>query len=136
MASRSEPDMPRPTRTAPRFLTLWKIRFPIGAIASIGHRLSGLLLLVTLPPLALTLDHSLRSHEDYDALFAGMHSPWMAPVVLIAVWAISQHLLAGIRHLFMDIGIGWRLPQARGTAWIATVAPPIAAVAAAIWWLG
>lgn len=134
MALQAEVDRPAPPRKAPHFLTLWKIRFPIGAIASIGHRLSGLVLLVLLPPAALALDASLRNRESFDALFAGLHAPWTALLVLAGVWAVSHHLLAGIRHLLMDAGVGWRLAQARATAWIATLAPPIIAVAAAVVW--
>ncbi len=38
------------------FLNLAQIRFPIGAIASIAHRVSGVLLFIALPVLAALLD--------------------------------------------------------------------------------
>ncbi len=129
-----DPAMTRSTRPAPRFLALWQIRFPIGAIASIGHRLSGIALLVALPLLALGLDRSLRSRDDYDALLAGAHSPWMAPVVFVALWAACYHVLAGVRHLLMDVGAGWKLPQARTSAWGAIVAAPVLAGMLTLWW--
>ena len=59
--------MPAPPRDAPKFLNLAQIRFPIGAIASIGHRISGGLLLISLPFLVLALERSLRSEADYAA---------------------------------------------------------------------
>lgn len=125
---------PAREKPPPRFLTLWQIRFPIGAIASIGHRLSGVALLVTLPVLALTLDRSLRSAADYDALMADMHAAWMIPLVFIFTWAGSYHLLAGLRHLLMDIGIGWRLPSGRRSAWGALVTAPLLAAALTLAW--
>lgn len=48
--------MRSPAGGAPKFLNLFHIRFPIGAIASIGHRISGVLLLISLPLLALALE--------------------------------------------------------------------------------
>ena len=125
---------PPARKPPPRFLTLWQIRFPIGAIASIGHRLSGVGLLVALPVLALALDRSLRGAADYGALMADMHSAWMIPVVFVIAWAGVYHLLAGLRHLSMDVGIGWRLPSGRRSAWGALVAAPLLAVALTLGW--
>jgi succinate dehydrogenase / fumarate reductase cytochrome b subunit len=122
-------------RRRPRFLTLWQIRFPIGAIASIAHRLSGLALLLVLPPLALALERSLHSRADYAALLEELRSPWLAPLLFVAAWAFAQHLLAGIRHLLMDAGIGWRLPRARASAWAVLLGAFLLAVTAAFGWL-
>ena len=44
----------------PVFLNLFRIRFPAGAIASIAHRISGVLLFLSLPYLAWLLDLSLQ----------------------------------------------------------------------------
>lgn len=122
-------------RPAPRFLRLWQIRFPVGAVASIGHRLSGVLLLLVLPPLALALERSLHGPAEYATLLAELRSPWLAPLVFIAAWALAQHVLAGIRHLLMDVGIGWRLRQARASAWTVLVAALLAAAAMTFGWL-
>jgi succinate dehydrogenase / fumarate reductase, cytochrome b subunit len=127
--------VPEAARPAPRFLRLWNIRFPVGAIASIAHRLSGVLLLLALPPLALALERSLHSRADYAALLAEWRSPWLAPLVFIAVWALAQHVLAGIRHLLMDIGIGWRLPRGRASAWVVLVGAPLLAAVVTLGWL-
>ena len=122
-------------RPAPRFLRLWQIRFPIGAIASIAHRLSGVLLLLVLPPLAHEHQLSLHGPAVYASLLAELRSPWLAPLVFIAAWALAQHVLAGIRHLLMDVGVGWRLPQARASAWTVLVAALLAAAAMTLGWL-
>ena len=37
------------------------------------------------------------------------------------VWALSFHLLAGVRHLLMDIGVGSHLADARRSAWSVNV---------------
>lgn len=125
------------TKTAPRFLTLWNIRFPVGAIASIGHRVSGILLLLSIPLLAMTLERSLRSAADYAEVLGMLTSRTVAPVVVLAVWALTHHVLAGIRHLLMDVGIGAPLRQARASARAAIGAAVAAAILAAalFWWL-
>ena len=104
------------TKAAPKFLNLLQIRFPIGAIASIGHRVSGVLLLIALPLLTDLLDRSLRSEADFVSLRAVFASPWVVLVLSLGAWAITHHILAGIRHLLMDVGIGSRLQQARLSA--------------------
>lgn len=122
-------------QTAPKFLNLSRIRFPIGAIASVGHRISGVLLLFCLPLLALALDRSLRSEADFEALRDLVAAPGRALLLVVVVWAAAHHLLAGIRHLLMDIGVGSRLDQARTSAWAAIVTALVIALAAAVrWW--
>lgn len=121
--------------SAPKFLKLSQIRFPIGAIASIGHRVSGVLLVVSLPLLAFALDRSLRSESEFDALRDLVSEPWRALLLVILVWAAAHHVLAGVRHLLMDIGVGSRLSQARTSAWAAILAAGIIAFAAAVRWL-
>ncbi|MGD9942837.1 MAG: succinate dehydrogenase, cytochrome b556 subunit [Burkholderiaceae bacterium] len=117
----------------PRFLRLIDIRFPVGAIASIGHRLSGLLMAAALPLLPLLLDRSLRSRQQYEALADGWRSAWFAPLEFLLIWAVLHHVLAGIRHLLMDIGIGTDLRHARASARAVLALAFIAAAALAAW---
>ena len=126
-----------PAKTAPRFLTLWNIRFPVGAIASIGHRVSGILLLLSVPLLALTLERSLRSAADYADVLRMLSSRALVPIMVVGVWALAHHVLAGVRHLLMDVGIGAPLPQARVSAHAAIGAAVAAAIVAGslLWWL-
>ncbi|WP_332672315.1 succinate dehydrogenase, cytochrome b556 subunit [Aromatoleum sp.] len=119
-------------QAAPKFLNLFQIRFPIGAIASIGHRVSGVVLLILLPLLAIGLDESLGSAEDFDALRDNLSGPLTMLLLVIVVWAAAHHVLAGVRHLLMDIGIGSRLEQARTSAWSVIVAALLIALVAAL----
>jgi len=131
-AAQSAPPAPRgPLDRAklPRFLNLFAIRFPIGAIASIGHRISGMGLLLALLCAPTVLEKSLRSEADYAALLAAWRSPWAAPVEFLIILAFSLHVLAGVRHLLMDAGIGNRLAFARGSARAVLVLALLAALA-------
>lgn len=126
--------MRSPAAGAPKFLNLFHIRFPIGAIASIGHRISGALLLSSIPLLALALESSLSSEAAFESLRTAVDTPWWG-LLLVLVWAAAQHALAGVRHLLMDIGIGSPLGQARTSAWAVILTAAIIALAGAIRWL-
>jgi succinate dehydrogenase / fumarate reductase cytochrome b subunit len=123
-----------PVRTAarkrPMFLNLAALRYPVGAIASVGHRISGVLLLVALPALAAALERSLRSAGDYAALLGSGRPVWLTITLIVLAWATAHHVVAGVRHLLMDIGIGSGLPAARASAWAALVLGALAAVVA------
>jgi succinate dehydrogenase / fumarate reductase cytochrome b subunit len=101
----------------PVFLDFARIRFPVGAIASIGHRASGVLLVLLLPLAVLALERSLQSEAAFDAL-----SPFMRIAAALLAWACAHHLFAGIRHLLMDAGIGASLSAARASAYAALIA--------------
>lgn len=115
-------------RQLPKFLNLAQIRFPVGAIASILHRVSGILLAVSLPLLASALGESLRSPQGFDAVVHGATRSWFSPLLFIGVWALVHHIFAGVRHLLMDAGVGYRLPQARTSAAVSIAAGIVAAV--------
>lgn len=123
--------MRTPPADMPKFLNLLQIRFPVGAIVSIGHRLSGVVLVACLPLLALALDRSLRGEAEFAALRDILPAPGRAAFLVVLVWAAAHHALAGVRHLLMDLGVGSRLAQARTSAWSATLAAAIIALAAA-----
>jgi succinate dehydrogenase / fumarate reductase cytochrome b subunit len=124
MASRSEHPRvpPEGPLERPRFLDLTRISFPVGAVCSFGHRLSGVALAVATPLLAALFARSLEGAEGYAEAVA-----WLAPLparvaLVLVVWALAHHLLAGVRHLLMDIGVGSRLGAARTSAWIVNLA--------------
>ena len=50
--------------TRPKYLNLLRIKMPVGAIASIGHRISGVCLFLCIPVLIYLLDLSLQGPEQ------------------------------------------------------------------------
>ena len=117
------------------FLNLAQIRFPIGAIASIAHRLSGVLLFIALPVLAALLDASLRSEAGFASVRGLLSSPLALVVSGVLAWALVHHVLAGIRHLLMDVGIGGELERARASARLVLLAAPALALLLLVWGL-
>lgn len=121
-------------RPLPKFLNLAQIRFPVGAIASILHRVSGVVLAVALPLLASALAESLRSAQGFEAVIDAATRSWFTPLLFVGVWALVHHIFAGVRHLLMDMGIGVRLPQARASAFVSIAAGIVAVLLALLAW--
>jgi succinate dehydrogenase / fumarate reductase cytochrome b subunit len=108
-------------KPAPRFLNLLKIKLPPGGIASIAHRISGVLMFLSIPLVAWLFARSLENEVAYLEVVRLMQSPPAVPISLLLVWSLSHHLLAGIRHLLLDIDIGMEKAQARASAWLVNV---------------
>jgi succinate dehydrogenase / fumarate reductase, cytochrome b subunit len=107
-----------PHASRPVFLNLLQIKMPVGALTSIAHRISGVVLAVGVPAAVYLLALSLRSEEGFEhaLAFAGL-LPAKVAVILLA-WALAHHLLAGVRHMLSDVGIGSPLRVARKTAYL------------------
>lgn len=120
----------------PKHLNLLKIRLPITGIASINHRLSGVILFLAIPFSLYLLQLSLSNKESFNQTLECLSSPWIKLLLIPLVWAFAHHLLAGFRFLLIDQEIGIHLSAARLTAWFVVVAAVIVTlVVAAGWWL-
>jgi succinate dehydrogenase / fumarate reductase cytochrome b subunit len=108
-------------RSAPVFLNLFRIRFPVGAVTSIAHRLSGLLLFLAFPLLVYWFGLSLRGPEGFTAARAWLDCGWLRLASVVLVWSLLHHLFAGLRVLLIDIGIGVERWPARRSAWTVNV---------------
>jgi succinate dehydrogenase / fumarate reductase cytochrome b subunit len=108
-------------KPAPRYLNLLKIKLPPGGIASIAHRISGVLMFLGIPFLAWLFSRSLESESAYLEVRQLIDSPIIFLATLLLVWSLSHHLLAGLRHLLLDIEVGVEKPQARASAWVVNI---------------
>ena len=110
-------------------LELTTIKFPITALASISHRVTGVLLFVSSVLLVWALDASLASEESFNQLVKLLSSTGAK----VALWAFlvifSYHALAGVRHLIMDAGIGEDFKGGALGARLLFIASGLAAVA-------
>ncbi len=107
------------TVSRPVYLNLLKIRQPITALASIGHRISGVLLFIAIPLMIWTLDTALQGPQQYQQVVTLYDHPLMKLLLLLLAWAGAHHFFAGIRFLFIDIDWGVDLVTARRTAGMA-----------------
>ena len=122
-------------KNRPVNLQLSTIKFPITAIVSISHRISGIILLGGVLVLMWMLDASLRSQESFDALSGFVSHPLAQLVIWVILAALAYHLLAGLRHLIMDMNIGESLRAGRFTAGVVMVLSVIVIIAAGVWLL-
>ncbi|AJR07932.1 succinate dehydrogenase cytochrome b556 subunit [Photobacterium gaetbulicola] len=90
---------PRPVN-----LDLQTIRFPLTAIASILHRVSGVITFVAVAILLWLLGLSLSSPEGFANAAAIVDSFFVKLVLWGILTALFYHIVVGIRHLLMDMG--------------------------------
>ncbi|MGX5913833.1 succinate dehydrogenase, cytochrome b556 subunit [Aliidiomarina sp. Khilg15.8] len=114
-------------------LELSTISFPPAAIASILHRVSGVIMLVLVGLLVWLLSISLSSPEG----FAQARDVMTHPVMKFFLWgimtALGYHLLAGFRHIMMDLGYWEELNSGNLSAKIVIVLAVILSVLAGVW---
>src|SRR5436190_2174337 len=84
-------------------------RYPVMAIVSILHRVSGVIMFVLLPFIIWMFDTSLSSEisfAHFTSVFTngtGFVPGWFYKLVALAlIWSYLHHLIAGVRHLWMD----------------------------------
>jgi succinate dehydrogenase / fumarate reductase cytochrome b subunit len=116
----------------PIFLNPMRIRMPVGAWTSIWHRVTGVLLAAAVPIGVYLLDLSLRSEQHF-ALVSMWLGLWAVKLLaVISIGAFSHHLLAGVRHLLSDVGVGSPLRVARRSAWAVNAGGVVVALFAAV----
>src|SRR4029079_11612668 len=124
---------PPAEKPRPVYLNLFAIRQPLPAIASILHRISGaLLFLAGIPLLLWGVQRSLASPEGFAAATAPLGTPLGKLVFLVLAWCYVFHLLAGLRHLALDLHIGIGLAAARGSAALVLVLSILLALIVAV----
>ncbi len=87
-------------------LDIGTIHLPLAAYASILHRISGIVVFVGIAILLWLFDQSLSSEEGFNALKQSSASFVGKFIIWGIVSALAYHLVAGIKHLLMDMGIG------------------------------
>jgi succinate dehydrogenase / fumarate reductase cytochrome b subunit len=92
-----------------RLLDAVKYRLPLAGVVSILHRASGLLMFALLPFVIWLFDTSISSEISYETFASafvvglGVVPGWGVKLVVLAlIWAFLHHLIAGVRHVWMD----------------------------------
>lgn len=100
------------------FFNVLQIQMPVGALTSITHRVTGSFLAFGIPFSIYLLDLSLQGPQGYARVSGWFDAFAFRVAAVLSVWMLAHHVLAGIRHLLMDIDVGSHLPAARHSAWI------------------
>jgi succinate dehydrogenase / fumarate reductase cytochrome b subunit len=115
----------RPVYTNIHVSQIVAYRLPPAGLVSILHRVSGALMFVLLPLVVWLLDVSLTSEVSYErfsnAFIAGVGivpAFLLKLIVLALIWSYLHHLIAGVRHLWMDVTHNVSLQQGHISALI------------------
>ncbi len=108
-------------------------KFPITAITSITHRITGVILFFAVPMLLWALGEASSSSQGFNNVVDIIKSPLGKIVTWGIVSSVAFHVIAGVRHLIMDMGYGEEFESARVGATLVIVLSAIAIIAAGVW---
>ena len=84
-------------------------RLPAAGIVSILHRISGAIMFVLLPLIVWMFDTSVSSEISFAKFTAAFNTGigFVPGIIvklaaLVLIWAYLHHMIAGLRHLYMD----------------------------------
>jgi succinate dehydrogenase / fumarate reductase cytochrome b subunit len=119
--------------TRPKNLNLFAIKWPLAAITSITHRISGIFIFIGVAILLYLLEVSLESAAGFDFVLELLAKPLVKLLVWAIVAGLLYHLIAGIKHLLMDFGIGESKQGSLRGAQLTILFAVIAIAVAGVW---
>ena len=105
----------------PKNLNLLKIRMPVTAVVSILHRVSGIVLFLSIPYIIWLFSNSVKSLEGFNSILGVFSSDCGKLFTVILLWAITHHFFAGLRFLFLDLDIGIARESTIKIAWLVQI---------------
>jgi len=101
----------------PVFLDLTRIDMPVMAVLSVAHRITGILMFLSIPIVIYLLGLSLASPQGYETVTSFFDSGLFRLAVLLMLWCFAHHFFAGIRYFMLDLDIGVDVINGRRSAW-------------------
>lgn len=111
-------------------MSIKSYRFPITAISSILHRITGVVLLLAIPFAVMGLHYSLAGPNGFADVKHVLTGTWVSFFFWGFLVAVTYHVYAGVRHMIMDMGFG----ETMKTAQITSVLVLVLGVLSAIFW--
>lgn len=121
-------------KNRPVNLDLRQFKFPLTAIASIIHRITGVLLFAGIPFVLYAFSKALES----EASFSQVQDHWLShPLGQTITWlllsAMAFHLCAGIKHMLMDFGYFETIQGGYIASLVTFVCTGLLAILAGVW---
>jgi len=117
----------------PKNLNLTTIRFPLPALTSITHRISGILLFAVVALALAALQCSLESPTGFQSVKDSLTAPLAQFILWASLCALAYHFVAGVKHLVMDMGIGETKTGGLLGAWFTIIVSIVLFVLAGVW---
>ncbi|MCM2679949.1 succinate dehydrogenase cytochrome b556 subunit [Echinimonas agarilytica] len=120
-------------KNRPVNLDLTTVTFPATAIASILHRVTGVIMFFGIAILIWLLGLSLSSEQGFADAVAVINHPFGKFIMWGILTALAYHLVVGVRHLIMDLGVWEELESGIKSAQASFVISAVLAVLAGVW---
>jgi len=117
----------------PKNLDLTTIELPLPAKASILHRVSGFALFFAVAFMLCALGSSLESEQSFAELKNTLNGGLAKFITWGILSALGYHVVAGVKHLLMDMGIGETKESGRTGAIITLIAGAVVIILAGVW---
>ncbi|MEZ5550471.1 MAG: succinate dehydrogenase, cytochrome b556 subunit [Pseudomonadales bacterium] len=117
----------------PVYLSLTQFRWPLPAMASITHRITGVMLFVGVAYLLWLLDLALQSEAGFAAAAATLALPLPKLVLWGVLVVLLYHLIAGVKHLLLDFHIGDTMEAAQAGVWTVFAITAVLAALLGVW---
>jgi succinate dehydrogenase / fumarate reductase cytochrome b subunit len=130
------PAMVREMKTdRPVFLSLSPFQFswPLAALASITHRITGVALFVVIAFLFYLLELGLGSEQSFAEAAALLDEPLPKLIIWGVLAALIYHFVAGVKHLLLDFHVGDSLEGARIAAGLSVAISVVLIGLAGVW---
>ena len=114
-------------------LALWTFKYPLAAIASLTHRITGAVLFVGIALLLYLLELALASGQGFAEAKALLAQPLPKLIVFGVVATLIYHLVAGIKHLLLDFHVGDSLEGGHRAAQLTIAVSVVLIVVAGAW---
>lgn len=115
-------------------LDISTISLPVTAVVSILHRATGIILFIGLIFLFYAFDLSLESQEGFDRVVDALQNNFLVKFIIWGVVsALMYHFVAGVKHLFMDLGYFEELDSGRKAAVANLIIAAVLIVLAGVW---
>lgn len=111
--------MPQAARPTSPHLTVY--RWQVQMVTSIVHRATGVALAVGTAVLLALLAALAAGPEAYAKVQACAGSPIGIVLMIGWTWSLAFHLLNGLRHLYEDVGYGYKIREFVATSWITVI---------------
>lgn len=116
----------------PKNLNLFTISFPIPAIVSILHRISGFILFLLIPAVIWLCGFSL-TQRGFETIQSYLEMYAIKFIIWLCLIPFCFHFVAGIRHLLSDIHVGDTLPLGRTTGILTFIFAIVLILLAGVW---
>jgi succinate dehydrogenase / fumarate reductase, cytochrome b subunit len=113
--------------------TMAAFKWPITALSSILHRMSGVLLFLAVPFCLYMLERSLESQSSFEQLQTLLSGGLAKFLLWLVLAALAYHIIAGFKHLLMDVGIGESLEGGILASRLVIVLGVLSAIGLGVW---